>query len=122
MRVFNFKCRFEYGFLPQQMAVFTIITEQKFLLVSGRAEVMKSLSSQIIGEEWPIPGTGLFHTTFVIESHLVGKLVSILVPSPLGPRQFGQFCACVTEMDFTINNVRIKNKYLKLVICLRYWF
>ena len=59
-----------------------------------------------------MPGIGLFQTTFVIESHLMGKLVSILVPSPLGPRKFGQFCACVTEMEFNINNASIKDKNL----------
>ncbi len=49
-------------------------------------------------------------------------LVSILVPSPLGPRKFGQFCACISEVEFTINNVIIKIKYLKWDICLLYSF
>jgi len=43
----------------------------------------------------------------------VGKLVSILVPSPFGPRQDGQFCACITDIEFIISNKRIKLEDLR---------
>jgi hypothetical protein len=77
---------------------------------------MKSLSFQIIGEEYPLPGTGIFHTTLVIESHRTGRLVSELVPYPFGPRQQGQFCACVTDMVFIIKNKRIKLNNFRFII------
>ena len=75
------------------------------------AVVIKSLSFQIIGEEYPIPATAVFQTTLVTESHRTGKLVSELVPSPFGPRQPGQFCAFVTYnvLISNSNSVQLKN-------------
>jgi hypothetical protein len=77
---------------------------------------MNSLSFQIIGEEYPVPGTGIFQATLVFKSQCTGKLVSELVPSPFGPRHEGQFCACKTDMELIIRKNRKKLKNLRIII------
>jgi hypothetical protein len=47
----------------------------------------------MIGDEWPSPAMGCFHAMFSVALHFVGTFFSELMPSPLGPRQLGQFTA-----------------------------
>src|SRR5438552_2620566 len=49
-----------------------------------------------IGEPWPLPGRGTFHLMFSVADHLVGTAVSAEVPSPRGPRHWGQSSPKVT--------------------------
>src|SRR5947199_207897 len=65
----------------------------RFLPLSS-AEVRKIRSPQMIGEDWPLPGSGVFHTTD-LASQRTGKLNSEVWPSPFGPRQLGQLAASV---------------------------
>jgi len=52
----------------------------------------------------------------VFESQLVGRLVSELVPSPFGPLQPGQFCACASGKRFIIANKKVKLSSFNMVI------
>lgn len=54
---------------------------------------MRIWLSQTMGEAWPEPGTGVFQRMFEEADQCKGGLVSRLDPSPLGPRQAGQFSA-----------------------------
>src|SRR5262245_21992762 len=56
----------------------------------SRAEVRKIRSPQTIGDDWPIPVSGVFQATDSA-LHLSGRFVSVECPSPRGPRQRGQF-------------------------------
>src|SRR6185369_1915370 len=53
----------------------------------SRHVVTKIRSPQTTGDEWPLPGSGIFQRTFSVALHLTGKPVSSDVPSRLGPRQ-----------------------------------
>jgi len=55
--------------------------------------VRKIRLPQTMGEEWPSPGTAVFHTVPSLSLQRVGGFFSRLVPSPRGPRQHGQFSA-----------------------------
>ena len=62
------------------------------------AATVKILSSQIIGEACPFPGSGVFQTTSFDMLQFVGIRGSFSVlPSPRGPRQPGQFSAAPRE-------------------------
>ena len=54
------------------------------------AVVRKMRSPRTTGEDEPLPGTGVFQRTFSVPDQVVGGVASELVPSTLGPRQFGQ--------------------------------
>src|SRR6059058_1393575 len=51
----------------------------------SKAEVRKIRSPQMIGDDWPTPGSWIFHTTFSAD-HFTGRLVSVLCPFCCGPR------------------------------------
>jgi len=59
------------------------------------APVTKMRLSHTIGEEWPAYGTAVRHAmfSFLVASHWRGRFVSVLLPSPRGPRHPGQFSA-----------------------------
>ena len=63
------------------------------LFFSVRLLVRKTLSPQTIGDEWPSPGTAILQAIFSVLLHLVGMPFPVLTPSPLDPRQPGQFSA-----------------------------
>src|SRR5262249_38267413 len=46
-----------------------------------------------IGEDQPSPGIGTFHATFFVALHSLGRLRSVEMPWPVGPRNSGQFSA-----------------------------
>jgi hypothetical protein len=71
--------------------------------------MVKSLSFQTMGEEYPVPGTLVFQITLVSESQWVGRFFSGLDPSPFGPRHPGQFCAF---RSITVCNIVVKAKLL----------
>src|SRR5687767_6591793 len=60
---------------------------------SGEAEVRKTESFQTMGEDWPAPGMGVFQAMLLVDDQVVGALFSLLMPSPRGPRNCGQFSA-----------------------------
>ena len=68
--------------------------------VSGRQLTTNRRSCQTIGDACPWPGMGTFHRTFVPDapSQVTGTFVSILDPSPRGPRQLGQFSQRADEV------------------------
>src|SRR5215468_1957439 len=53
--------------------------------------VRKILLSQIIGDEWPRPGSAVFQTMFLSAPHSVGRFFSSETPRLCGPRHCGQF-------------------------------
>src|SRR5262249_22696575 len=55
--------------------------------------VTNTRSPQTTGDEWPIPGMGVFQRTFSSLPHFSGTFVSADVPSPRGPRQPGHSSA-----------------------------
>ncbi len=57
----------------------------------------------------------VFQITLEVESHLIGRLVSKLVPSPLGPRQPGQFCA-FAKLNEKVRIKSIEVKDFKLIM------
>src|SRR5215470_12416845 len=57
------------------------------------AVVRKIRSPQTIGEEWPRPGMAVFHFTFCVGVHTVGRPVSGEMPWLSGPRHCDQFAA-----------------------------
>src|SRR5262245_30281558 len=61
--------------------------------VASTQATTNTQSFQTIGEAWPLPGVGIFHTRLspVSPFQRTGTLESRLVPSPRGPRQPGQF-------------------------------
>src|SRR5262249_23501858 len=60
------------------------------------AVVRKIRSPQTIGEEWHRPGIAVFHFTFSVGLHLVGRPVSGETPWLSGPRH----CAHFAGIDF----------------------
>ena len=46
-----------------------------------------------MGLEFPASGRGTFHLMFSVALQLSGKVFSLEIPVPSGPRQFGQFSA-----------------------------
>src|SRR4051794_23102184 len=50
-------------------------------------------SPQTIGVAPLGPGSGSFQATFSLSSHFVARPVSLLTPSPVGPRHCGQLSA-----------------------------
>ena len=75
------------------------------LFFSVRLLVRKTLSPQTIGDEWPSPGTAILQAMFSVLLHLVGMPFPVLTPSPLGPRQAGQFPAW-SEPDTKKSNAK----------------
>src|SRR5437870_1067255 len=65
----------------------------------SRAAVRKIRSPQMIGDDWPIPGSCVFQTTFSAD-HFTGRPVSVECPSCLGPRHCGQLGAPGTAAGF----------------------
>ena len=65
------------------------------LFFSVRLLVRKTLSPQTIGDEWPSPGMAILQAILSVLLHLVGMPFPLLAPSPLGPRQPGQFPAWI---------------------------
>src|SRR5262249_32312092 len=55
--------------------------------------VTKTRSPQTMGEECPLPGIAAFQRMFSFSVQWIGTAVSLLVPSPRGPRHCGQFSA-----------------------------
>src|SRR5262249_26106562 len=55
--------------------------------------VRKMRSPQTAGVEPPRPGSGSVQATFFVASHSVGRFVSLLMPSSVGPRHWGQLSA-----------------------------
>src|SRR5215813_14627159 len=53
--------------------------------------VRKILSFQTIGDEWPRPGSAVFHTMFLFTPHSSGRFFSSETPRLCGPRHCGQF-------------------------------
>src|SRR5262245_23229183 len=76
-------------FLSTQMA--------KSFLPSSVAAVTQIWSSQITGLDQPLLCSGVFHLTFSFSLHFVGRPVALDVPSPLGPRNWGQLSAAVAK-------------------------
>src|SRR5262245_29310694 len=60
---------------------------------SSYAVVKKIRSPQTIGEEWPRPGTAVFHKIFSVADHLSGYPEPDANPCPEGPRHRGQYRA-----------------------------
>src|SRR5260370_2894936 len=59
-------------------------------------EVVRNiLLPQIIGEECPLPGIGVFHCTFLAPVHSVGRPFSSDIPWLPGPRHWGQLAPAV---------------------------
>src|SRR5262245_18785797 len=59
------------------------------------AAVRKMLFFQITGVELPMPGRANFQATFSVALHLLGRPVSLEIPSLVGPRHCGQSSAWV---------------------------
>jgi hypothetical protein len=53
--------------------------------------VRKTRLPQTIGDEWPLPEISVFHLTFFVALHSVGRLVSAEMPRPSSPRHCAQF-------------------------------
>src|SRR5215471_13902744 len=53
--------------------------------------VRKTFLSQMIGCENPFPGIAVFHKTFFVSLHSVGRFLSSETPWASGPRHCGQF-------------------------------
>src|SRR4051812_26571963 len=64
------------------------------------------------GEEWPLPGIGVFQRTFWVGDQVVGMLASTDVPSPRGPRHWGQFSARVASAKIRIKAVATRIPHL----------
>src|SRR5262245_22394860 len=52
--------------------------------------VRKTFLSQMIGCENPRPGSAVFHRTFFVSPHSVGRFLSFETPCASGPRHWGQ--------------------------------
>jgi hypothetical protein len=50
-----------------------------------------------MGEEWPLPATGVFQRTFFEGPHSSGRFFSAEMPLPSGPRHPGQFASPAAE-------------------------
>ena len=57
------------------------------------ATLRKMRSPQMIGVDPDRAGSDRRHAMFSVFVHLIGRLISRLMPLPLGPRQAGQFSA-----------------------------
>src|SRR5262245_34535250 len=84
--------------LPPVMGLFQrILPFSRFTHHSSRlspsATFKKIRSPQMIGVEPLRLGMGSVHVTFSVLLHLVGRLCSVLMPSSVGPRHWGQFSA-----------------------------
>src|SRR5688572_17507555 len=67
------------------------------------ALVRKMSLSQMTGEEWPSPGSGVFQATLLVWDHWMGGLGSALMPSPRGPRNWGQFSALMVRAQTNVS-------------------
>jgi hypothetical protein len=61
-----------------------------------------------MGVELPRAGSGAFQATFSVLLQVVGSPFSTHVPSPRGPRHWGQFSACATTQK--LNTVTYSSK------------
>ena len=66
------------------------------MLSSSTATLRKMRSRQTMGVDPDQAGIGSFQAMFRSVSHSTGRSVSVLTPSPVGPRQAGQFSASAT--------------------------
>ena len=69
---------------------------QSSMLSSSTATLRKIRSPQTIGVDPDQAGIASFQAMFRSVSHSTGRFVSVLTPSPVGPRQAGQFSARAT--------------------------
>src|SRR5205807_3239146 len=60
--------------------------------------VRKMRFSQTIGVDPPWPGMASFQTTFFVSLHSAGRFVSLLTPSFVGPRHWGQLSATLGRL------------------------
>ena len=71
------------------------------------ATFRKIVSFQMIGVDPLNAGNGSFHATFWVGLHVVGRFVSVLMPSRDGPRQCGHVSAArEATVEATIAKVR----------------
>jgi hypothetical protein len=80
------------------------------------AVTIKIRSFHTIGEACPLPGIGVFQVMFCVLLHLTGTFFSLLVPSPLGPRQPGQFSATAASEKININGIAKDIKVFRMMI------
>ena len=82
---------------------------------SSMQVVTRTRFSQTIGDECPRPGMEARQTTFFpdVPSQVMGRFVSLLVPSPRGPRHAGQFSASTTA-------VKAKAGHMNIALVLRF--
>ena len=86
------------------------------------AVTRKSFSPITIGEACPLPSIGSFHTRLSGSDHLTGVEESIIVPSPLGPRQPGQSSANEGVEKFRAIVGSRTNREIFLNIFYKLWF
>src|SRR5258708_4865080 len=60
-----------------------------------------------IGEEYPLPGIALFHATFFLALHSVGRFLSGATPVLCAPRHCGQFTVTLGSMRAAARRSRI---------------
>jgi hypothetical protein len=54
-----------------------------------------------MGVDPPMPGIGSFQTIFFVSLHSLGMLVSLLMPSLVGPRHCGQLSAMADKVKIS---------------------
>src|SRR4030095_15846891 len=76
--------------------------------------VRNTRSFQMIGDDQPSPGIGVFHFTFDRAVHSTGTFFSAEIPWPVGPRKPGQFSAG-TPTAAVARRVRMEIRFTLLV-------
>jgi hypothetical protein len=82
-------------------------------------EVVRNiLLPQTMGEEWPRPGMGVFHWTFFVPLHSVGRFFSSDTPWPDGPLHCGQFEPLLDALTSGENKVKSVSRHAATAHCL----
>src|SRR5687767_14656915 len=74
--------------------------------------VKKIRSPHTTGDDHPSAGTGVFHATFSVADHLVGRFVSVEIPCPFGPRNRGQFSACECNATSAVTRIAVSKRLI----------
>ena len=82
--------------------------------------VRNTRSPHTTGVELPPSGSFVFHVIFSVADHFAGRSVSVVTPSPVGPRHAGQFPAA--EMpDKNASAAKMRAVFMALTVETRPW-
>lgn len=102
-------------FLPENLAGLAIDAKTTRCPPLRAAEVRKTRSPKITGDDCPLPGSSVFQTTD-FSSHFTGTLASTECPSLAGPRHCGQSPSALIAVGHSHALIKPTNNHCRFAV------